>query len=122
MACIKWCVISVVMTFQQWVTICLTDTAVSLSMNDAIGNVIIGSINGTMTGGTSLVTGWAGNSIYMSDGTGRVKIGYQQSECLHNPDLCTQGVTFAIWIKRDAAAQTGFVLDSGASYQHSSGK
>ena len=89
--------------------------AVSLPMNEIIGNVLLGSLNGSVTGGVSLVPGQVGNALYMSDDTGKVDLGFHQSQCFYNPDSCSQGVTFAMWIKRDHGAQKGYLLNIGGS-------
>ena len=99
-----------------------TDPMVLMPMNEVLGNVLLGSLNGTMTGGVSLVPGLVGNALYTSDGTGRVKLGFHRSQCFYNPDSCNQDVTFAVWIKRDGTAQGGYMLNTGASVQHSRGK
>ena len=85
-------------------------------MDHATVSLLLGSLNGNMTGGVSLVPGWAGNAVYMNDNTGLVDLGFHQSQCFHNPDVCTDGVTFAMWIKRDHGADTGYVVNTGAWY------
>ena len=93
-----------------------------MPMDEVLGNVLLGSINGTMTGGVSLVPGLVGNALYTSDGAGRVNLGFYRSQCFYNPDSCNQGVTFAMWIKRGGNARAGYMLNTGASLQQSRGK
>ena len=80
-------------------------------MNKVIGDILVGALNGTTANGTNLVPGQAGNGIYFGDEASRVDYGTHQSNCFYDPDICSQGVTFAIWIKRDQGA-TGFLLDT----------
>ena len=98
-----------------------TVAAVSLPMNEVIGDVLLGSLHGTMTGGMSLVPGQYGSALYMSDGTGREDLGFHQSQCFYNPDNCSQGVTFALWTKRNDGAEGGFLFDTGGYYHKSKG-
>ena len=98
-----------------------TVAVVALPMNEVIDDVLLGSLNGTMTGGVSLVPGQYGSALYMSDGTGRVDLGFHQSQCFSNPDSCSQGVTFALWIKRNDGAGSGILFDTGGFIYESKG-
>ena len=88
---------------------------VSLPMNDIIGNVLTGSLSGTTTGGVVLVPGQLGYGIYFSNEDSRVVFDINQSNCCYDPDFCPQGVTFAMWMKRDQGAGDGFILNTGGS-------
>ena len=101
---------------------CPSAAVATLPMNAVFGNVLLGYLNGTMTGGVFLVPGLSGNALYIDDGTGHVDLGFHQSECFYNPDNCSQGVTFAVWMRRDQSAAAGYVLDTGARSQSSNGK
>ena len=91
-------------------------------MDEDMGNVVQGSFNGTMTGGASMVFARVGKGLYTNGQTGHVNYGNHYTECCHNPDMCVQGVTFAMWIKRDNAADEGIILDSGGVRYGSTGK
>ena len=95
--------------------------AVFLSMNDAIGYVLKGSMNGNTTGGAVLVPSQFGNGIYLSDEHSRVDFGNHQSKCFYDPDMCSQGVTFAIWIKGGPWVQKGYIFNTGANSKASKG-
>ena len=102
--------------------LCSIAHAVSLPMNEVIGNVLLGSINGTMTSGISLVPGQVGNGLHMTGNTGRVDLGFHQFECFYNPDSCSQGVTFAVWVKREHGSKDGYLLNTGATRRDSKGR
>ena len=82
-------------------------------MDDVIDNILIGSQNGTIIGGATIVQGQHDNGIYLGDQTSWVDYGVHQS-CFYDPDICNPGVTFAMWIKREQGA-TGYLFDTGAS-------
>ena len=91
-------------------------------MNEVFGNVSLGSINGTMAGDVSLLTGQVGNALYLGSVTVQLDLGFHQLECLYIPDMCNQGVTFALWIKRDPSSSDGYLLNTGAFRDKSKGK
>ena len=82
-------------------------------MDEVIGNVVQGSITGTMTFGATLVSAQIGHGLYTDGNTGHVNYGNHYTECYHIPDMCVQGVTFALWIKRGGGTGTGIVLYTG---------
>ena len=68
-------------------------------MNLVNGNKVIGSINGTLEGGTSVAPGIRGNALYMDGQAGsRVDYGVHSEGCFFDPDQCDNGVTFSIWV------------------------
>ena len=81
-------------------------------MNEAINNVVVGSISGRLYSGAALVPGQVGKSLYLQDGGSYLDLGFHDSRCFYDPDLCTDGVTFAMWIK--SGHGTGFLLDTGS--------
>ena len=93
---------------------------VSLPMDATEGNVMKGSMRGTMTAGVFLVAARVGNGLY-SDG-GHVNYGTHDTECFQNPDMCGKGITFAMWLKRTNGAGAGSVLSTGGTYKRSRGK
>ena len=94
---------------------------VSLPMNDATGNVLKGSLSGNTTGGAVLVPGQFGNGIYLGNDDSLVEFGFHHSNCFYDPDMCSQGVTFAMWIKRVPGAQNGYIFNTGGNYRTSKG-
>ena len=66
--------------------------------------VLQGSIPGTLVGRRAeLTTGVVGNGLKCDGWDPKcVDYGYHFDECYHNPDLCTEGVTMAFWIQKDA--------------------
>ena len=90
-------------------------------MDEAIGNDVQGSFIGTMTTGAALVNAQVGKGLYTDGQTGHVNYGNHYNECCHNPDMCTQGVTFGMWIKRGSGATAGIILDSGGTIYDTKG-
>ena len=95
---------------------------VSLPMDEAVGNIVQGSFNGTMATGATLVAARVGKGLYTDGQTGLINYGNHNTECCHNPDMCVQWVTFAMWIKRDIGAKEGIIFDSGGTSYDSKGK
>ena len=94
---------------------------VSLPMNETVNDVVQGSMSGTMTSGAALVAAQVGNWLYTDGQTGHVSYGNHYTECCHIPDVCTQGVTFAMWIKRGIGTGRGIVLHTGGYERNSKG-
>ena len=92
---------------------------VSLPMDEVIDNVVQGSITGTMTFGATLVSAQFSHGLYTDGKTGHVNYGNHYTECYHIPDMCVQGVTFALWIKRGGGTGSGIVLYTGG-YEYDS--
>ena len=90
-----------------------------------MGNVVEGSMVGTMTAGAALVAARVGNGLYTDGKTGHVNYGNHHNACCQNPDMCVQGVTFAMWIKRGGGVNgmvKGIVLDTGGTSYKSKGR
>ena len=91
-------------------------------MDNATDRVVKESMNGTMTSGAALVTAQVGNGLYTDGQTGHVNYGDHYTECCHIPEMCAQGVTFAIWIKRGIGTGKGVVLHTDGYDRNSKGK
>ena len=89
-------------------------------MNEANGNKLVSG--DTLSSGAALVAGQVGKGLYLQHETSHLDLGFYDSRCFYDPDFCTEGVTFAMWIKIGYVPPTrpGFLLDSG-SY-HFAGK
>ena len=99
-----------------------TVPAISLATSKAVGNVLVGTLNGTMRSGATLVAGQAGNGLYFNDITSRVEYGFYHSHCFHDPDVCSQGFTTALWLKIDQATTKGQLMNTGGDYNTAKGK
>ena len=99
----------------------LTDPVVYLPMDEIIGDVLVGSLNGTVANDMTQVAGWAGKSIYMNSGSSYVDLGSHPSECFYDPDACTKGVTFALWMRRDLTEEDGNVFCNGGNSENATG-
>ena len=68
-------------------------------MDHIQGGIMQGSIEGTVGGGAKLVAGRHGNAIQMDGSFGYVEFALDSNnECLQNPDMCSPGVTFSMWL------------------------
>ena len=92
-------------------------------MNEANGNVLLGSIDGTLTNGAALVSSQVGKGVKLMDDRSYVDLGFWDSQCFYDPDFCTEGVTFAMWIKNGPGPSTGaqYLLDTGSFYSAGKG-
>ena len=90
-------------------------------MDETLNDVVEGSMSGTMTSGAALVAAQVGNGLYTDGQTGHMSYGNHYTECCHIPDVCTQGVTFAMWIKRGIGTGRGIVLHTGGYERNSKG-
>ena len=91
-------------------------------MDEITGNLVQGSMSGTLTAGASLVAARVGTGLYTDGLTGEIDYGDHYTECCQNPDFCTQGITFAMWIKRDVDDELRAVLSTGGTYLQGKGK
>ena len=85
------------------------------------GGDIIGSINGTIRGGVSLVPGKHGSALFLNGIDGRVYYGMHLNECFHLPEMCTTGSTFAYWLRYKTPDIETTVFDSGGVWVSSHG-
>ena len=90
-------------------------------MDGVTGSSVQGSMIGTMTAGATLVAARVGNGLFLDGTTGEVDYGNRHTECCQNPDVCDQGITFAMWIKTDDSDRR-VVLSSGGTYKRAKGK
>ena len=90
-------------------------------MDEVLGDQIQGSISGTMMHGTSLVQGKTGNAFFTDGINQHVDNGIHENQCFYNPDVCTTGVTFALWLKALNNANTFFAIEMGGSDYDSRG-
>ena len=67
-------------------------------MDVLTGNTLHGSVSGTTTGNPVLVPGKVGSALYLNGVSQFVNLGIHSSQCFHNPNLCTNGVTASIWV------------------------
>ena len=87
-------------------------------MNVESGGIIQGSLLGT-THGATLTQGVIGNALY-TDGISHqfVIFGSHPNECFHDPDMCREGVTYALWMQ---PSSPGTILTSGGYRYNSNG-
>ena len=99
-----------------------TDPEVYLPMDEASGDVLLGSLNGTLANDMALVTGRIGKGLYINNLASHLDLGSHPSQCFHFPDNCTHGVTFALWIRSDRDKPYGNILCTGANKKKATGK
>ena len=86
-------------------------------MDIAIGNVLVGTISGTLNGGATLETGVIGQAL-STNGNQFVDFGKHQDECYYNPRVCSIGVTFSLWIYTRAPS---VIFDTGGLFTEAAG-
>ena len=90
-------------------------------MDDISGNIVLGSIDGTLMNGASLVSGKIGKAIFTDGINQYIDYGIHQSECFYNQDACGEGVTYSLWFKVHSGFATFSAIDTGATSQSSRG-
>ena len=113
------------LTLERWyVQTCWKKTVsvpdMRLPMEHISYGVLQGSLLGRIVGGGGLEAGRVGQALWL-DGTGqRVDFGSHSDQCFHNPDVCGEGVTFAMSVKIRAGPSvifgSGGRLDSSNGY------
>ena len=81
--------------------------------------VLLGAINGVLHGGASVIHGKFGTALRINGNKQYVDYGSHLDECYHNPDKCTDGVTFALWL--NVHAYNSIILDTGGMRSYSFG-
>ena len=85
---------------------------VSLPMDEIQGSTLMGSINGNLLSSASIVPGKVGGALFTNGVNQRVNYGNHRTQCYHQPDMCTGGVTFSLWLKIMSSAES-VILDCG---------
>ena len=63
------------------------------------GNMELGSLNGTLMHGATVIPGMFGNAIYIDGNTAFVDFGIHTSGCFFNPNECDSGMTMSFWLR-----------------------
>ena len=71
-------------------------------------------LNGTVIGGATLIPAVMGNAISFNGVDQYVDFGRHDS-CLTNPGLCSDGITWAVWLYSRSASHA-YVVTSGSGY------
>ena len=85
------------------------------------GGVLVGSIDGAVTGGASLVPGKHGSALSLNGIDAVVAYGRHTDQCFHLPEKCTMGSTYAYWLRYRTPTSLAVILDSGGLYSPSHG-
>ena len=91
---------------------------------DAVnGNLLVGSMDGTLLGNARVVPGMYGNTLYVDGQSGsRVDYRVHINGYFFDPDQCTQGITISFWlIFHDDQANYDIIFDTGACRRRSVG-
>ena len=83
------------------------------------GGILLGSINGVLHGGASIIPWKLGSALKVNGNNQYVDYGLHLDKCYHNPDKCSGGITFALWLNAHAA--NSVILDTGAMDEYSVG-
>ena len=69
---------------------------------DVIDNgILLGDISGALRGGASIRPGKVGLALHVS-GNQYVDYGFHVDKCYHNPDKCSDGITWSLWLNLHA--------------------
>ena len=83
------------------------------------GGVLLGSIDGVLHGGASVIPGQFGSALKVNGNYQYVDYGFHLDKWYHNPDKCSDGMTFALWL--NAHAYNSIILDTGGMDAYSVG-
>ena len=83
------------------------------------GGVLLGSIDGVLHGGASVIPGQFGSALKLNGNNQYVDYGLHLDKCYHNPDKCSDGMTFALWL--NAHAYNIVIMDTGGMDTYSVG-
>ena len=84
-------------------------------MDVAVGNTLVGYLNGTLEGGVSMMTGVWGKALYIDGQPGsRVEYGIHTEGCFFDPNQCDQGITLFLWLRfQGRPSPYKIILDNG---------
>ena len=84
-------------------------------MDAVTGNLLFGSMAGTLLGNARVEPGMYGNALYIDGQTGsRVDYGAHKDGCFFDPDQCIEGITFSFWLMiHEDEAVFDIIFDSG---------
>ena len=77
-------------------------------------------INGTVINGATITLGQHDGALETNGLNQLVDFGDHSTECFHRPDMCSTGVTYAVWLRRMGVGFEVF-LDTGGLYKYSIG-
>ena len=89
----------------------------NLEMDDIVGQTLVGSISGTVQGGASVIPGKIGHALHIDGSPQYVTYGPRGSDCYANPDMCTNGLTYSLWIQLLTLGNT-VIIDTGSFRGH----
>ena len=71
----------------------------SFPMGEVTGDVLFGSVNGTLIGGAQLVRGRRGKALNANGLDQWLDLGNQRDTCMGNLDNCHRGFAMAMWLQ-----------------------
>ena len=83
-----------------------------LPMDVTVNGVLLGDIEGVLRGGGSTISGRFGTALH-ANGNQYADYGFHVDKCYHNPDKCSDGITWSLWL--NLHAYESVVLDTGAT-------
>ena len=93
---------------------------VTLPMDEIQGSTLMGSIAGNLPSSATIVPGMVAGALYTNGLDQVVDYGDHRTQCFHQPDRCTEGVTFSMWLKIMSSSES-VVFDCGGLYPDSIG-
>ena len=91
---------------------------IRLTMDSHDASTVYGDLVGTIVGNIGFSPGIKGDAANFWHKTSYIDYGIHPAECFHAPKKCTNGVTFAMWIKPSTIQPKAMtmVLDTGGNY------
>ena len=76
-----------------------SDPDLLFTMEKISGSTLMGPLSGQVSGGAQIVPGKLGLALNFDGIDGMVNFGYNPESCLHDLEMCSEGLTIAFWIK-----------------------
>ena len=80
--------------------------------------VPLGDIEGVLRGGASIIPGKVGTALHVK-GIQYVNYGFHVDKCYHNPERCSDGITWSLWL--NVHTYNGVILDTVGTNKRSFG-
>ena len=77
--------------------------------------------NGVVVNGATITQGQHDGALHINGINQRVNFGDHRTECFHQPDVCSMGVTYALWLRRMRTGSREVFLDTGAFDERAAG-
>ncbi len=88
-------------------------------MECIIDGKLLGSITGDIVGAIKVTEGKIGQALYTDGATQYVSFGNHRDKCVSNLQLCSDGLSIALWLKTEDMGEYGqyYISNGGKTYQ-----